>query len=180
MTTEIYSENVLDLGEDEDTEMQDEEPAKPKNSVFDEVAQESAPKVLGLEALKLKMQARKARFEKDTMENSENSAKNDAENKDSIKKSDDMSEDGEIIEEEKSRKYESNLPKCLGVFGLATITTQKDLEMHFRKYGAIRKINLITDPKTCISKGFAFIYFEEHESAVLGVWGGLKFSGFSG
>ena len=50
--------------------------------------------------------------------------------------------------------------KCLGVFGLNLGTTERDLYLHFRKFGKIKEVSLIVDKPTKISKGFAFIYFE--------------------
>lgn len=76
-------------------------------------------------------------------------------------------EDGEIDDQPYKYSYENNQNTCLGVFGLATITTQNDLNDHFQKYGKIVRVNLIVDPKSCISKGFGFIYFETHEQAEL-------------
>jgi len=55
--------------------------------------------------------------------------------------------------------------RCLGVFGLATTTTQADLLQHFSKYGAIDHVTLIVDPMTCISRGFGFIYFKNNQDA---------------
>lgn len=57
--------------------------------------------------------------------------------------------------------------RCLGVFGLATTTTQADLLQHFSKYGSIDHVTLIVDPMTCISRGFGFIYFKNSEDAAL-------------
>ncbi|UJR36368.1 hypothetical protein I4U23_029093 [Adineta vaga] len=48
----------------------------------------------------------------------------------------------------------------LGVFGLSSRTTEKDLKDLFQRFGRLKDVQLIVDKKTSISRGFAFVYFE--------------------
>ena len=67
------------------------------------------------------------------------------------------------MNEEVSAENKDN--RCLGVFGLSNETTQKDLKDHFKKFGRIEHVHLITDSRTLISKGFGFVTFESHDDA---------------
>jgi transformer-2 protein len=53
-----------------------------------------------------------------------------------------------------------------GVFGLDKSTTTKTLEDYFSKFGKLKRVNLITDREKNESKGYAFIYYYDLESAV--------------
>ena len=55
--------------------------------------------------------------------------------------------------------------RCLGVFGLSIHTHQRDLEEVFGKYGAIEDVQIVFDAQTGRSRGFAFVYFKEKNSA---------------
>ena len=69
----------------------------------------------------------------------------------------------EINPEDIDAEHKDN--RCLGVFGLSNETSQKDLKDHFSKFGKIEHVHLITDSRTCISKGFGFVTFENHDDA---------------
>lgn len=49
--------------------------------------------------------------------------------------------------------------KVLGVFGLNTSTTEKQLEALLGKHGVLEKVIIVTDNMTHRSRGFAFAYF---------------------
>jgi len=55
--------------------------------------------------------------------------------------------------------------ECLGVFGLSQSTGEKELRAHFEEFGAIDKVTLIVDRGSGISKGYAFVYFNETEGS---------------
>jgi len=54
---------------------------------------------------------------------------------------------------------------CLGVFGLSTYTTERELDAEFSKFGPLEKIQVILDGKSGQSRGFAFVYFKSREDA---------------
>ncbi|XP_075237362.1 uncharacterized protein LOC142333759 isoform X2 [Lycorma delicatula] len=61
---------------------------------------------------------------------------------------------------------ENPLPgRCLGVFGLSIHTTENQLMHIFSKFGPVEKVQVIIDAKTGRSRGFCFVYFENHEDA---------------
>jgi len=55
--------------------------------------------------------------------------------------------------------------RCLGVFGLSVDTNEKKLRHYFEEFGGLEDIHLVYDAKTSRSRGFAFIYFENVNSA---------------
>ncbi|XP_075236931.1 transformer-2 protein homolog beta-like isoform X2 [Lycorma delicatula] len=55
--------------------------------------------------------------------------------------------------------------RCLGVFGLNNYTTEQQLHHIFSKYGPVEKVQVVIDAKTGRSRGFCFVYFENHEDA---------------
>uniref|UniRef100_A0A5S6Q430 RRM domain-containing protein n=1 Tax=Trichuris muris TaxID=70415 RepID=A0A5S6Q430_TRIMR len=57
--------------------------------------------------------------------------------------------------------------RCLGVFGLSTYTTERDLHQFFSKWGAIEDVHLVYDHPSGRSRGFGFVYFEKTEDAVM-------------
>ena len=61
-----------------------------------------------------------------------------------------------------TREERENPPssRVLGCFGLSQRTGEKNLLNVFERYGPVEKVMLIIDRKTQISKGYAFIYFE--------------------
>ena len=54
---------------------------------------------------------------------------------------------------------------CLGVFGLSTYTTERELDAEFSKFGPLEKVQVVLDGKSGRSRGFAFVYFDSHEDA---------------
>jgi len=66
------------------------------------------------------------------------------------------------------RRASSPLPpsRCLGIFGLSSSTTQRDLEEEFDRFGKLDKVDLIIDKRTGRSRCFAFVYFEKEEDSV--------------
>lgn len=55
--------------------------------------------------------------------------------------------------------------RVLGVFGLSQRTHERKIETLFGKYGKLEKVALVIDRKTAVSRGFAFITFEDLEDA---------------
>ncbi|KAI9204200.1 uncharacterized protein BJ171DRAFT_506521 [Polychytrium aggregatum] len=53
----------------------------------------------------------------------------------------------------------------LFISGLSQRTREEDLEGIFHKFGPIKKCNIVYDPHSRVSRGFAFITFEEVSSA---------------
>ena len=53
----------------------------------------------------------------------------------------------------------------MGCFGLSQRTGERELLNVFERYGPVEKVMLIIDRKTQISKGYAFIYFENGNDA---------------
>ncbi|KAL7056467.1 hypothetical protein AAHC03_020966 [Spirometra sp. Aus1] len=66
------------------------------------------------------------------------------------------------------RPIDSQRPKpskVLGVFGLSTYTTERDLYDIFSSFGHVKEIKMIYDNLTGKSRGFAFVYYESTEDA---------------
>ncbi|GAB4834438.1 hypothetical protein Ancab_032694 [Ancistrocladus abbreviatus] len=59
----------------------------------------------------------------------------------------------------------SNPGNNLYVTGLSTRVTTSDLERYFGKEGKVIECNLVTDPRTKESRGFAFVTMESNEDA---------------
>ncbi|KFD54112.1 hypothetical protein M513_04889 [Trichuris suis] len=57
--------------------------------------------------------------------------------------------------------------RCLGVFGLSTYTTERDLHQFFSKWGVIEDVHLVYDHPSGRSRGFGFVYYERTEDAVM-------------
>ncbi|EYU30368.1 hypothetical protein MIMGU_mgv1a012795mg [Erythranthe guttata] len=53
----------------------------------------------------------------------------------------------------------------LYVTGLSTRATERDLEDHFSKEGKVKSVFLVVEPRTRISRGFAFVTMETVEDA---------------
>lgn len=66
------------------------------------------------------------------------------------------------------RPVDSQRPKpskVLGVFGLSTYTTERDLYDIFSSFGHVKEIKMIYDNLTGKSRGFAFVYYDSTEDA---------------
>lgn len=59
----------------------------------------------------------------------------------------------------------NNTSRCLGVFGLSFFTKEYQIRDIFSKYGNLESVILIRDTKTNRSRGYCFIYFENHDDA---------------
>ena len=57
------------------------------------------------------------------------------------------------------------ISNCLGVFGLTSNTTKWELKELFSKFGPLEKVQLVWDPLTRCSKGYAFIYYKSIDDA---------------
>ncbi|VDN24550.1 unnamed protein product [Dibothriocephalus latus] len=55
--------------------------------------------------------------------------------------------------------------KVLGVFGLSTYTSERDLFDIFSEFGHVKEIKMIYDNLTGKSRGFAFVYYDSTEDA---------------
>lgn len=55
--------------------------------------------------------------------------------------------------------------RCIGVFGLSLYTTEKQLDNEFGRFGRLEKVQVVLDGHSGRSRGFAFIYYENHEDA---------------
>ena len=64
-----------------------------------------------------------------------------------------------------SRSEDRNEGKTLYIANLSRRITQRDLEMKFERYGRISSCQIVIDPITKESRGFAFLTFEEKEHA---------------
>ncbi|XP_065188662.1 transformer-2 protein homolog alpha-like isoform X1 [Sycon ciliatum] len=62
-------------------------------------------------------------------------------------------------------RYNPERCRCLGVFGLSFMTSERDLADKFGKYGHITDVQLIYDRHTNRSRGFGFVYFDREEDA---------------
>jgi len=65
-----------------------------------------------------------------------------------------------------SQNNNSKPNKVLTVFGLHTDTTENEIKDSFGRFGNLEHINLILDRRSGRSKGFAFLYYADIESAV--------------
>ncbi|XP_060192261.1 LOW QUALITY PROTEIN: serine/arginine-rich splicing factor SR45a [Lycium barbarum] len=63
------------------------------------------------------------------------------------------------------RADDSNPGNTLYVTGLSTRVTDRDLEEHFSKEGKVKSVFLVMEPRTRISRGFAFITMDSLEDA---------------
>lgn len=66
---------------------------------------------------------------------------------------------------ERSPKRNTANARCLGVFGLSFFTKEYQIRDIFAKYGNLESVILIRDTKTNRSRGYCFIYFENHDDA---------------
>ena len=57
------------------------------------------------------------------------------------------------------------ISNCLGIFGLNSNTTKQELKEVFSQYGPLEKVQLVWDPLTRCSKGYAFIYYKSIDDA---------------
>ncbi|KAK8916984.1 hypothetical protein KSP39_PZI022499 [Platanthera zijinensis] len=58
-----------------------------------------------------------------------------------------------------------NTGNTLYITGLSSRVTERDLEEHFSKEGKVAECRLIVEPRTRISRGFAFLTMENVEDA---------------
>ncbi|KAG0454328.1 hypothetical protein HPP92_025632 [Vanilla planifolia] len=65
----------------------------------------------------------------------------------------------------RSRADARNPGNTLYVTGLSSRVTERDLEEHFSKEGKVAECRLIVEPRTRISRGFAFLTMETNEAA---------------
>ncbi|XP_075090360.1 putative RNA-binding protein C25G10.01 [Nicotiana tabacum] len=65
----------------------------------------------------------------------------------------------------RGREEISNPGNTLYVTGLSTRVTERDLEEHFSKEGKVKSIFLVVEPRSRISRGFAFITMDSLEDA---------------
>ncbi|XP_078442500.1 RNA-binding (RRM/RBD/RNP motifs) family protein [Wolffia australiana] len=63
------------------------------------------------------------------------------------------------------RDETGNPGNTLYVTGLSTRVTERDLETHFSKEGKVAKCFLVVEPRTRISRGFAFVTMDSLEGA---------------
>ncbi|KAL5063627.1 hypothetical protein RYX36_025364 [Vicia faba] len=59
----------------------------------------------------------------------------------------------------------TNPGNTLYVTGLSSRVTERDLEDHFSKEGKVASCFLVVEPRTRISRGFAFVTMDSHEDA---------------
>ncbi|KAI5418774.1 hypothetical protein KIW84_043120 [Lathyrus oleraceus] len=59
----------------------------------------------------------------------------------------------------------TNPGNTLYVTGLSSRVTERDLEEHFSKEGKVASCFLVVEPRTRISRGFAFVTMDSHEDA---------------
>ncbi|KAK9165035.1 hypothetical protein Scep_000226 [Stephania cephalantha] len=65
----------------------------------------------------------------------------------------------------RSREEASNPGNTLYVTGLSTRVSDRDLEDHFNKKGKVVSCRLVVEPRTRISRGFAFVTMDSVEDA---------------
>ncbi|WOL05900.1 hypothetical protein Cni_G14631 [Canna indica] len=66
---------------------------------------------------------------------------------------------------DRARTDAVNPGNTLYVTGLSSRVTERDLEIHFSREGKVAKCNLIVEPRTRISRGFAFVTMDTVENA---------------
>ena len=66
---------------------------------------------------------------------------------------------------QRSQPINPEISNCLGVFGLTSNTTKQELKELFSKFGPLKKVQLVWDPLTRCSKGYAFIYYKSIDDA---------------
>uniref|UniRef100_A0AC34FUD4 RRM domain-containing protein n=1 Tax=Panagrolaimus sp. ES5 TaxID=591445 RepID=A0AC34FUD4_9BILA len=54
---------------------------------------------------------------------------------------------------------------CLGIFGMSSNTTERDLREIFERYGRVDSVKVIMDHGTGRSRGFGFVNFEDRSDA---------------
>ena len=57
--------------------------------------------------------------------------------------------------------------RCLGVFGLSMLTSERKLLDLFTRFGELDRVSVVYDAKTGRSRGFAFVYYKYSEHASL-------------
>ncbi|CAO1416262.1 unnamed protein product [Diamesa serratosioi] len=57
--------------------------------------------------------------------------------------------------------------RCLGVFGLCMLTSERKLLELFTRFGELDRVSVVYDAKTGRSRGFAFVYYKHSEHASL-------------
>lgn len=57
--------------------------------------------------------------------------------------------------------------RCLGVFGLSMLTSERKLVDLFTRFGETERVSVVYDAKTGRSRGFAFVYYKHSEHASL-------------
>lgn len=55
--------------------------------------------------------------------------------------------------------------RCLGVFGLSMLTSERKLVDLFSRFGEMERVSVVYDAKTGRSRGFAFVYYKHNEHA---------------
>ncbi|XP_010526825.1 PREDICTED: serine/arginine-rich splicing factor SR45a [Tarenaya hassleriana] len=65
----------------------------------------------------------------------------------------------------RGRTEVENPGNTLYVTGLSTRVTERDLEEHFSKEGKVSSCFLVVEPRTRVSRGFAFVTMETYEDA---------------
>lgn len=55
--------------------------------------------------------------------------------------------------------------RCLGVFGLSMLTSERKLVDLFSRFGEMERVSVVFDAKTGRSRGFAFVYYKHSEHA---------------
>lgn len=63
-------------------------------------------------------------------------------------------------------KLSKGLNSCLGVFGLSTNTTEKNLKEVFSQYGPLSDVCLVWNRRLKHCMGYSFVYFEKIDDAI--------------
>ncbi|XP_058455095.1 transformer-2 sex-determining protein-like [Malaya genurostris] len=66
-----------------------------------------------------------------------------------------------------TNEYRRSHANCLGVFGISSNTTERDLHRIFLRYGAIERVLVVRHPNSGISRCFGFVYMSNHRDAVI-------------